>query len=81
MKYAGTRCARSPQTPSAPHFACHALCDMASTSAGARSFIAVSGSALTTAERAASAAARTSDDWSPCMQNTVDARLIANGSN
>ena len=46
MKYAGTRCARSPQTPSAPHFACHALCDMASTSAGV-GFIAVSGSALT----------------------------------
>eukprot|EP00982_Pelagococcus_subviridis_P011118 31060-Pelagococcus_subviridis.AAC.8 len=81
MKYAGTRLARSPHTVSAPHFACHVLCVIASTSAGAKSFIAVSGNALTTAACAASAASLTSGLWSPCAMNIFDARSIANGSN
>mmetsp|Transcript_3727 Transcript_3727/g.13951 ORF Transcript_3727/g.13951 Transcript_3727/m.13951 type:complete len:292 (-) Transcript_3727:892-1767(-) len=65
MKYCGTRCARSPQVPRAPHFACQLLCPIACTSAGDSSFIAVSGRLLTSAVCPASAAALTSADASP----------------
>ena len=81
MKYCGTRCARSPQVPRAPHFACQLLCSIAATSEGERSFIAVSGRDLTSAVCPTSAAALTSDDWSPCRANTCDARWTAKGSN
>ena len=81
MKYAGTRCARSPHTRSAPCFACQLLCAIARVNAGANSFIAVSGSAFTTARVATSAACRASADWSPRAHITSPAAYTACGSN
>ena len=81
MKYPGTRVARSPHTPSAPTLLCHALCSSAATSAGASSFIAVTGSAFTTAAMAVSAPCRTSAFASPRIVNTTGASVTAEGSN
>mmetsp|Transcript_6319 Transcript_6319/g.26849 ORF Transcript_6319/g.26849 Transcript_6319/m.26849 type:complete len:291 (+) Transcript_6319:2244-3116(+) len=81
MKYPGTRVARSPHTPSALTLLCHALCSSAAVSAGARSFIAVTGSAFTTAAMAVSAPCLTSAFASPRIVNTTGARVTAEGSN
>ena len=81
MKYPGTRVARSPHTPSAPIFDCHALCSIANTKAGDKSFIAVTGSDFTTAAMASSAPCRTVWSTSPRLMNTVGARDTALGSN